>query len=256
MTDTGITKLLRAAQQGDRAARERIVAVEIDSVRTIAVHYTNLGLALDDLVQEGWLGLLDAIDGYDPSRGLDFDTYARFRVRRAVSNALTEQSRLIRLPKQIVERRRALDQAEARLAAANGHVPTNKELARDTGLSVQAVVEARAAASAGVSLDQPVLPDGSSLDVLIADQSATNPETEAVEHDSASAVDAAVAALPARQREVVTRHFGIGCAGEPIVDVAATLHVSPQRARTIEQRALYALRDRLDPQSSPVLSKR
>ena len=86
-------------------------------IRSLASRYQSYGLALDDLVQEGALGLLDAIDRYDPCRSASFETYARFRIRRAICDALTEQARLIRLPKHIVERRRALDRAEARLMA-------------------------------------------------------------------------------------------------------------------------------------------
>ena len=103
-----------------RVAREQLVASNLDLVRSIAAHYRDLGLPLEDLVQEGAIGLLDAIDHYDPDRGASFETYASFRIRRAVRNALTDKARLIRLPKQVVERRRAIERAEARLTAASG----------------------------------------------------------------------------------------------------------------------------------------
>jgi RNA polymerase sigma factor (sigma-70 family) len=216
-----------------------------------------MGLPLDDLVQEGSLGLLDAIDDYDPARSADFETYARFRVRRAIRNALTDQSRLIRLPKQIVERRRALDRVEARLTAATGRRPTIRELASATGVTPSAVVEARRVASAALSLDQPVLPDGSSLDSVVADAAAADPELEAVDREQALLVVKAVAQLSARQREIVSRHFGLGRTSEGMAEVAAALHVSQQRARAIERDALFALRERLEtaPQS-PALSRR
>src|SRR4051794_16205394 len=256
MSHVDIAPLVASAQHGDRKAIERVVAEELADVRAVALHYRNIGLSVDDLVQEGSLGLLDAIETFDPARGVDFEVYARFRIRRAVRNALTEQSRTIRLPKQIVERRRVLDRAEARLAAARGHLPTAGELAADTGLSEEAVIEARGAATAGLSLDQPLLPDGSLLDSLIADAGAASPEQEAVERERADAVDEAVATLPARAREVITRHFGLGRSTEPIASVAADLHVSPQRARTIERAALSTLRDRLDPQPPSSSSSR
>ena len=93
-------KLLRAARRGDRGARARVVDCHLPLVRALAARYRDFGLPLDDLVQEGVIGLLDAIDHYDPSRGPAFEPYARFRVRRAIRNALTEQARLFRLPKQ------------------------------------------------------------------------------------------------------------------------------------------------------------
>ena len=139
-------RLLRAAQRGDPRSRELLVQAHLGLVRSVASHYRELGLPLDDLIQEGSLGLLDAIDRYDPCHGATFETYARFRVRRAIRNALTDQARLIRLPKQVVERRRAISRAEARLATeASGRAPTPAQLAVDTGLSVAAVVDARAA---------------------------------------------------------------------------------------------------------------
>jgi RNA polymerase primary sigma factor len=247
MTRPEDAKLLRAAKRGDRAARERIVARYLRTVRAIAGRYRDLGLPVDDLVQEGSLGLLDAIDHYHARRGTDFETYARFRVRRAIRNALTEQSRIIRLPKQIVERRRAIERAEAGLTVATGRVPTPFELAVATGLSPAAVMQTRTIGSNLVSLDQSVLPDGSTLETVVADTSARDPELETVDHEQAHLVDDGVAHLPKRQREIVSRHFGLGRDAEQIAEVAAELHVSQQRARAIERDALYALRERLDP---------
>jgi RNA polymerase primary sigma factor len=245
-------RLLSAAKRGDRRARERVLAGRQGLVRSLAARYRDLGLPLDDLVQEGSLGLLEAIDRFDDVRGADFDAYARFRVRRAMRSALTDKSRLIRLPKQIVERRRAIDRAQARLTARRGRQATVDELAAATGLSQAAVSEALGVAVSTVSLDNPVLPDGSNLESVIADETARNPESEAVEHEQASMLDAALADLPARQREIVSRHFGLGCTPEDISHVAEDLRLSQQRTRTIERDALYTLRERLEgaPQSS------
>ena len=245
--------LLEAAKGGDRRAREQLVENHLHDIRSVAFHYRGLGLPFDDLVQEGSLGLLEAIDLYDPERGADFDSYARFRARRAIRNALTEKSRLIRLPKQVVERRRAIEHAEAELAAIEGHSPTTHEVAAALGLPDSAVLETRDLSGVPISLDQSLLPDGSPLEAIVADDAARDPAVEAVEHAQAELVDAAVAALPERQREVLSRHFGLGRTPQEIADVAAALHLSQQRTRAIERDALFALRDRLDapPQSSP-----
>jgi RNA polymerase primary sigma factor len=238
--------VLEAARRGDRRARERLVAAHLGVVRSVASRYRNLGLPFDDLVQEGSLGLLEAIDLYDPARSDDFETYARFRARRAIRNALTDKSRLIRLPKQIVERRRAIERAEARLAAAQGRLPTVEEVAAALGLERSTVVETRDVSGLPVSLDYTVLPDGSPLEAIVADKAAADPELETVEHEQAELVDAALDALPERQREIVTRHFGVHRAPEELADVASALHLSQQRTRAIERDALYALRDRLE----------
>lgn len=232
-------------------SREDLIADHLPLVRSIAVRYRGLGLPVEDLVQEGALGLLEAIDRFEPGRGVDFESYARFRIRRAIRNALTEQSRLIRLPKQIVERRRAIDHAEASLKSATGRPPTPAELATATGLSASVVVALRSLGTPPVSLDQTVLEDGSTLEALIADSSALDPEDETVEREEVEEVDDAVAALPARQREIVTRHFGLGGNPEQIAEVAADLHVSQQRVRAIERDALSTLRDRLEPLVTP-----
>ena len=239
--------LLAAARQGDRRSRERLIAEYLPLVRAISSRYRDLGVPFDDLVQEGSLGLLEAIERYDAQRSDDFEPYARFRIRRAIRNALTEQSRLIRLPKQVVERRRAIDAAEAGLRATTGRMPTTLELVEATGLSLEAILAARGVGTPPVSLDQSVLDDGSPLESLVVDGAALDPADETAEHERAHAVDEAVSRLPARQREVVTRHFGFGCDAEQIADVAAALHVSQQRARAIERDALYRLRDGLEP---------
>lgn len=238
--------VLEAAKRGDRRARERLVTEHLGVVRSVASRYRNLGLPFDDLVQEGSLGLLEAIDLYDPARSDDFEAYARFRARRAIRNALTEKSRLIRLPKQIVERRRAIERTGARLAATEGRLPTAREIAAALGLEQSAVLATRGVSGTPVSLDYTVLPDGSPLEAVVADRAAPDPEVETVEHDQAELVDAALAALPERQREIISRHFGLHRAPEEIADVATALHLSQQRTRAIERDALYALRDRLE----------
>jgi RNA polymerase primary sigma factor len=236
-------RLLRAARRGDRGARERVVISHLGLVQSIASRYRDLGLPLDDLVQEGTLGLLEAVDRYDSDRGGDFASYARFRVRRSIRNALTDQSRLIRLPKQIVERRRAIGRAEARLvAAANGRAPTPAELAEASGLPVRAVFEAGTAGLSPVSLEDPVLPEGTVLEALIMDPAARDPQTKLLERADAESVRAAFAALPRRQRLILARRLGLD--GEPRTthQVAAEIGLSPRRTQTIAGDALHCLR--------------
>lgn len=241
-------ELLDGARHGNRAARDKLVNEHLPDVRAIASRYRNLGLPLDDLVQEGAIGLLDAIEHYDDDRRTDFEVYARFRIRRAIRNALTDKSRIIRLPKEIVERRRALGRAAARLTSADGVAPTAGELAELTGISVDTVRETQDLNPNVVSLDQVVLPDGSTLEELVQDEASPDPVADVVEREESDLVDRAVAELPERQREIVIRHFGLGREPEEIAQVAAELHLSQQRARTIERDALFTLRDRLERQ--------
>jgi RNA polymerase primary sigma factor len=241
-------QLLRSAQRGDRDARDRLFVSRLGVVRSIASRYRGFGVPFEDLCQEGSLGLLEAIDRYDSRHGASFDTYARFRVRRAIRNALTDQARLIRLPKRVVERRRALGKAEARLtAAAQGRAPTPAQLADATGLSVAAVLEARSAALASTSFDGPVSPDGSSLASLVADPRGVDPERKALEHEEMDLLNAALSTLPERKRRVVSRRWGIGHAPVSNGELADALELSPRRTQSIERDALYELRAALGP---------
>jgi RNA polymerase primary sigma factor len=246
LSQNGNSKLGDPLSTQERRRRERLVVEHLADVRAIASRYRNLGLPYDDLVQEGALGLLDAAEHYDGGRGPDFDAYARFQIRRAIRNALTDKSRLIRLPKQIVERRRALDRVDAELTDASGAHPSQGVLAAATGLSADAVRQAREHAPAVLSLDEVVQPDGSTLESLVEDDASPDPTAGALDHERTELVDRAVSELPPRQREVVERHFGIGREPEDLAEIAARLHLSQQRTRTIERDALYRLRDRLE----------
>jgi RNA polymerase sigma factor (sigma-70 family) len=243
----GLRRLLRAARRGDRTARDRLTVCYLGLVSGVASRYRDLGMPSDDLVQEGTLGLLEAIDRYDPSRQTEFEAFARFRVRRAIRNALTDQARLVRLPKHVVERRRLLDKAEARLTAANGRAPTPVELAATTALSPDAVLEALTAAITPMSLDEPAAPDGSPLEGLVADAMASDPEREVLAADEAGRVRNAVTRLTPRQRQIISRHFGLDGRAEDVATVAAELHLSERRTRTIEHDALHQLANELEP---------
>jgi RNA polymerase sigma factor (sigma-70 family) len=244
-----LRKLLRAARRGDRGAQDRLVRGHLPLIRLLARRYQGSGLPFDDLVQEGALGLLEAIDRYDPARGSDFASFARFRIRRAMRNALTEQGRLIRLPKHVVERRRALDRAEARLTAA-GERPTLARLAAATGLPLETVLATRAATQAPVSLDAPAQPEGPALEAVVADPLAEDPQAGTLEREGAASLRSALAKLPPRKRRVVEARWGVA-GGAKAADVAHELGLSPRRVHTLGQDALYALRDELEPALAP-----
>jgi RNA polymerase primary sigma factor len=225
-------RLLRAAQRGDPLARERLVTSHLQLVKGVATHYRNLGLPYDDLVQEGVIGLLDAIGRFDDAGGADFERFARFRVRRAIRNALTDQSRLVRLPKHVVERRRALARA------ADGRVQSPRMLAAATGLPIRAV----AAALAAEVVPAPLEADA----VAGADSTAVDPESAVLEQDAAERLDRALAALPSRQRQIVTRAFGLDGAPQRVGAISADLGLSRERTRSILRDALADLRSALD----------
>jgi len=233
-------RLLRAARRGDSGARERLVTGHLGLVRQVASRYRGVGLPFDDLVQEGSIGLLEAIDRFDPRRQPCFEAFARFRIRRAIRNALTEQARVVRLPKRVVERRRLLASAEAQLTA-RGRRATPQALASATGLSEHAVRAARAPTGTPISLDQAVMDGGSTLAQQIADEAAADPELETLSGEEATLVRDAVQRLTPRQREIVRGHFGLDQEETPIAALADGMHLSERRTRTLEQDALCHL---------------
>jgi RNA polymerase primary sigma factor len=218
-------------------------------VRSVAFRYGNLGLPVEDLVQEGAIGLLTAIDDYDPSRGAAFSTYAFWRVRAAVTHALTAQGQLIRVPRPVLERRRRLAGACDQLAAA-GRAPTATQLAATTGLAPRDVEEALAPRTV-VSLDQQA-EGGAALGELVASDPAGWPEPQAVEHDRARAVRAALGHLRGRKRAIVRRHFGLDGEPETLAHIADDLNLSPERTRALQDEALRELAGELAPAATTV----
>lgn len=214
-------------------------------VRSVARRYRDLGLPLEDLTQEGAIGLLEAIDAFDPRNGAAFSTYAFWRIRQSITHALTDHGRLLRLPKGILERRRAILAARAALVNA-GRTPTASALADATGLSAAEVVEAVDAPASVASLDA-LLPDGRPLETAIPDPAATDPETAAFSHLEHERLGEALARLPARKRAVIGAHFGLD--GEPstLAEVGAALEVSSSRAHALERDALDELALALEP---------
>jgi RNA polymerase primary sigma factor len=214
-------------------------------VRSTALRYRGMGVPFEDLVQEGEIGLLEAIERFDPSNGAAFSTYAFWRVRQTITRALTERGRTVRLPKEIVERRRAISRAVSTISAA-GQAPTVDEVADVTSLSIGEVSEALAVPSSIASLDEH-LEDGTPLAAAIADAAASDPEARAIAHEEELALERAVAHLSPRKREVVTAHFGLGREPQSLAEVGAALHVSAARARALERDALYELALELQP---------
>ena len=242
--DRGRSEQLAArARRGDRAARAKLVEEHMGLVRSVASRYRDLGLPAEDLVQEGAIGLLTAIDDYDSNRGASFSTYAFWRARAAITHALTAQGQLIRVPRPVLERRREVARARAGLRTV-GHEPTVDELAEATTLPRDDVIEALTR-SRVASLEQPTR-DGPVLAELVAGDAAL-PEEQAVEHERARALRNALLHLCGRKRAIVKRHFGLTGEPETLTDIAGDLHLSPERTRALKDEALRELAAELEP---------
>jgi len=235
-------RLVARARRGDRVARAALVDEHMGLVRSIAFRYRNLGLATDDLVQEGAIGLLSAIDDYDPARGSSFSTYAFWRIRAAITHAVTAHGNLLRIPRPVIERRRQLALVRERLGAS-GRTANVRELAAAINLP-SAAVEDALAPLAPISLDQPLADDSVVGDHVAVD--AADPEALAVRAHETRALRAALQHLRPRKQAIVRRHYGIDGEPETLASIASDLHISPERTRALKEDALRELANALE----------
>ncbi len=194
-----------------------------------------------DLVQEGNIGLMKAVERFEYQRGLRFSTYATWWIRQGITRALANQSRTIRIPVHIGDRHRQLTRLRDRLRAERHREPTDKDLARQSGLSERAVRLIERASRNPRSLDEPIGGD-SVLGEFVEDRSVPSALEAAARTEVASEVHRAITLLPAREREILRLHFGLdGETEHTLTEIGARLGVTRERARQLEVRALQSL---------------
>jgi RNA polymerase primary sigma factor len=234
-------KLEREVYKGDEA-RERLVRFNLRLALSIARRYAGRGLPLEDLMQEGTLGLLRAAERYDPDLGYRFSTYATWWIRQAVRRALVEQGRSVRLPEHLVGLLGRLQRAALTIEQQQGRPATAAELALALDTTVDKVEAALKASLMPASLDAPVTEDGATLAEVVADEGPTAGEV-AEDRALRSAVREALSKLTDRERLVIELRHGLD--GKPprtLAEVGEALHISRERARQLEAQALRKLR--------------
>lgn len=239
----GLFAELRSALKEGRAARARIVEANLRLVVSVVKKMVNRGVGFQDLIQEGNVGLMKAVEKFDYRRGYKFSTYATFWVRQAASRAIADQGRTIRIPVHAIERINRMVQLEKRLVQALGRSPTDKELAAEMGTSAQEVRATRKMAMRPASLQSQLGDDGGTLGDVIPDVRSPNP-SEAVEGTLMRERLAVVLdSLTAREREVVDYRFGLSDGySRTLEEVGRFFNVTRERVRQIESKALRKLR--------------
>jgi len=233
------------AQAGDGKARERMICANIPLVVSVARQYRTSRLDMEDLIQEGMIGLCTAVERYEPERGFRFSTYATYWIKQRILRALDRQGRLIRFPVDVACAARKVHAVREELSCRLGREPTLAETASECGVSEKRLKAVLESLDEPLSLDGPLGDDADAPTLDVADD-APNPETRLLQDEEHGLLEELLASLPSRDRMVLEGRFGLGGPVVSLADLSARLCISSEGVRQIQRRALLKLRRRLE----------
>ena len=233
----------RGARKEFDETRAKMIESNLRLVVSIAKRYKNMGMELSDLVQEGNIGLMQAVERFDPRRNLKFSTYATWWIRQAITRALSQKSRTIKVPINKLEMVRVATRAKNKLHERLGREPAMKEIAKEVGAQEHQVDTAMKSIPHLESLDALAVEDGSPRWELQSDERSETPWQVVLDRDMREKVEAALELLPPRQQLIVRMRFGIGFNSEyNLEEIGKVLNLTRERVRQLEVEALRRLR--------------
>lgn len=241
------TELARKAVSGDASAREKLINSHLRFVVSVAKQYENTGFGLMDLINEGNLGLMTAVEKYDPERGYHFISYAVWWIRQSIMKAINEKSRAIRLPLNRVNELIQIEKAMKEAGIASPNSEDWERLAEQTGLEPDLIRQLVEISRTTVSLDAPVASgksgEESEFGELIADSTYPTPEASLEESSLKDEINKVLATLPRKEAEILEMRFGLNGKMEmSLSDISEIYNLTKERIRQIEQKALNTLR--------------
>ena len=247
-------RLAELIKKGDKAARSLMIRSNLRLVVKIAHDYSNFGLPLLDLISEGNIGLMKAVERFDPKKGGKLSTYGAWWIKQSIKRALANQSKTIRLPVHLVDKISKMRRVSLQMSEELGRDPTDDELAEEIGISSSKVSQLKAAAIRPASLDAPISDDDSTVfGEMVGDEDSLTPYEQLRDKNMLSEIDDLLSVLDERERKIIFSRFGMnGGRSQTLEEVGKKFGVTRERIRQLQNIALLKLRQALQRKEMPL----